>query len=183
MGLLSNDFTVHSFHSDALFFFSWIDVIGIFQAKILEWVAISFSRASSRPRDQNYIACISCIGRQILYQLSHRESPWIALSANVSLSPPTGISTPQILSAVLASTLLGPRALRTESDQQKFLKVRITWTSGSIYGHDCIGSTNLAWCKNPVTIQISLTIWNQPSHQFLWTWSPAYPREDISVHR
>ena len=39
-------------------------VHGIFQAGILEWVAISFSRASSWPRDQ---ICVSCIGRQILY--------------------------------------------------------------------------------------------------------------------
>ena len=37
---------------------------GIFQARILEWVAISYSRGSSPPRDQT---CVSCIGRQILY--------------------------------------------------------------------------------------------------------------------
>ena len=29
-------------------------VHGILQARILEWVAISFSRGSSRPRDPNY---------------------------------------------------------------------------------------------------------------------------------
>ena len=33
---------------------------GIFQARILEWVAIPFSRGSSQPRDQT---CISCVGR------------------------------------------------------------------------------------------------------------------------
>ena len=48
---------------------------GIFQARILEWVAISFSRGPSWPRDQTHISCISCIGRWILYQLSHRGSP------------------------------------------------------------------------------------------------------------
>ena len=36
----------------------------ISQARILEWVAISFSRGSSWPRD---LTLISCIGRQILY--------------------------------------------------------------------------------------------------------------------
>ena len=41
-------------------------VHGIFQARILEWVAISYSRGSSRPRDQTHISCIFCIGRQIL---------------------------------------------------------------------------------------------------------------------
>jgi len=39
-------------------------VHGIFQARILEWVAISFSRGSSRPQD---IIQFSCTGRQILY--------------------------------------------------------------------------------------------------------------------
>ena len=39
-------------------------VCGIFQARILEWVAISFSRESSQPRDRT---CISCTGRRILY--------------------------------------------------------------------------------------------------------------------
>ena len=39
----------------------------IFQARILEWVAISSSKISSWPRDQTGISCISCIGRQILY--------------------------------------------------------------------------------------------------------------------
>ena len=36
----------------------------IIPARILEWVAISFSRGSSQPRGQT---CISCIGTQILY--------------------------------------------------------------------------------------------------------------------
>ena len=39
----------------------------IFQARILQWVAISYSRGSSWPRDQTCIPCISCIGRQILH--------------------------------------------------------------------------------------------------------------------
>ena len=32
---------------------------GIFQARILEWVAISFSRGSSRPRNQTRVSCIA----------------------------------------------------------------------------------------------------------------------------
>ena len=42
-------------------------VHGIFQARILEWVAIPFSRGSSWPRDQTRVSCVSCIGRWILY--------------------------------------------------------------------------------------------------------------------
>ena len=44
---------------------------GIFQARILEYVAISFSRGFSWPRDQTHI---SCIGRQILYYWATREA-------------------------------------------------------------------------------------------------------------
>ena len=38
----------------------------IFQARILEWGAISFSRGSSRPRDRTCISCISLSSRRIL---------------------------------------------------------------------------------------------------------------------
>ena len=38
----------------------------IFQTRILEWVAISYSRRSSPPRDQTRVSCFSYIGRQIL---------------------------------------------------------------------------------------------------------------------
>ena len=42
-------------------------VHGIFQARILELVAISHSRGSSRLRDQTHVSCVPCMGRQILY--------------------------------------------------------------------------------------------------------------------
>ena len=52
---------------------SWTVVLhGIFQARILEWVIISYSRRSSWNKDRT---CISCIGRRILYNLSHQGSP------------------------------------------------------------------------------------------------------------
>ena len=46
-------------------------VYGISQARILERVAISFSRGSSWLRDRIHISCIACIGRWILYHLRH----------------------------------------------------------------------------------------------------------------
>ena len=46
-------------------------VHGILQARILEWVAVSFSRGSSQPRDRTQVFCI--LGRN-LYQLSHEGS-------------------------------------------------------------------------------------------------------------
>ena len=35
-------------------------VHGIFQARVLEWVAFSFSRGSSQLRDQTRVSCIIC---------------------------------------------------------------------------------------------------------------------------
>ena len=47
-------------------------VYGIPQARILEWVAISFSRGPSQPRDRTHV---SCIPGRILYRLSYQGSP------------------------------------------------------------------------------------------------------------
>ena len=33
--------------------------LGILQARILEWVAVSFSRGSSQPSDQTWVFCIA----------------------------------------------------------------------------------------------------------------------------
>ena len=35
-------------------------VLGILQARILEWVAIFFSRGSSKPRDWTWVSCTAC---------------------------------------------------------------------------------------------------------------------------
>ena len=56
-------------------------VHGISQARILEWVAISFSRGPSQPRDQTHIFCID---RQIhhhwvTWEAHEEEIPFISL--------------------------------------------------------------------------------------------------------
>ena len=48
---------------------------GILQARILEWVALFFSRGSFRPRDQTRIFCVSCTGRWVLYLWATGEAP------------------------------------------------------------------------------------------------------------
>ena len=53
-------------------------VYGISQARILEWVAIPFSRGCSWPRDQTPVPCVSCIGRWILYHWATWEAPTVA---------------------------------------------------------------------------------------------------------
>ena len=51
-------------------------VHGIFQARILEWVAIPFFRGSSQPRDQN---CIPSITRQNLYHPATWEAYFLSI--------------------------------------------------------------------------------------------------------
>ena len=50
-------------------------VHGIFQARIREWVAISYSRGSSSPRNRMHISCISSFGRRIF----NHGTTWEAL--------------------------------------------------------------------------------------------------------
>ena len=49
-----------------LWLISCSSIHGIFQARILESVAISYSGGSSQPRNLTHVSCISCINRQIL---------------------------------------------------------------------------------------------------------------------
>ena len=49
-------------------------VHGIFQARILEWVAISYSRWSSQPRYQTHVSYISYTCRRIIYHCTTWEA-------------------------------------------------------------------------------------------------------------
>ena len=51
---------------------------GIFQARILEWVAISFSRRSSRPRDWTWVSCI--VGRHFTVWATDQRSSQIFIN-------------------------------------------------------------------------------------------------------
>ena len=53
-------------------------VHGIFQARILKWVAISYSREIFLTQGSNSVSSISCIGRKILYY----SATWEALTEN-----------------------------------------------------------------------------------------------------
>ena len=58
-------------------------VLGIRQARILEWIIISFSRGSSQPKNRNCVSSISCITADSLL-LSHWESPTSSLPPSKS---------------------------------------------------------------------------------------------------
>ena len=48
---------------------------GTFQARILEWVAISFSEGSSQPRNQTHVSCCFLHCRRILYPVEPFGKP------------------------------------------------------------------------------------------------------------
>ena len=68
-------------------------VHGIVQARILEWVAMPFSRGSSGPRDQTPGSCISCTDRQTLYHCTTWETQlWvISIRLNLTVEPSTRV--------------------------------------------------------------------------------------------
>ena len=43
----------------------------VFQARMLEWVAMTSSRGSSQPRDQTHVSYVFCTGRQVHYHKCH----------------------------------------------------------------------------------------------------------------
>ena len=55
----------------------------IFLAKILEWVAISYSRRSSQTRDQTHVSCVSYIGKRLIYH--HTTWSYTSLTLNQKL--------------------------------------------------------------------------------------------------
>ena len=57
-------------------------VCGILQARILEWVAMPSSRASSQPRDRTHISCVSCVGRRVPYHCTTWEASFLSSMAN-----------------------------------------------------------------------------------------------------
>ena len=77
-------------------------VHGIFQERILGWVATSCSRGSSRPRSQTHVSWVSCAGRLLLYHWHHLGSPiaahsfdrWHSASVSTSNGPITFLSPP-----------------------------------------------------------------------------------------
>ena len=50
-------------------------VHGILRIRILQWVAMRSSRASSQPRDWTCISYVSCAGKRVLYHWCHLGSP------------------------------------------------------------------------------------------------------------
>ena len=67
-------------------------VRGILQARILEQVAISSSRGSSRPRDQTRVSYTSPALQAASLPLSHHGTSWSWVTVSTSPLPPEGLT-------------------------------------------------------------------------------------------
>ena len=95
---------------------------GIFQARLLEWVAISLCRVSFQSRDW---ACVSRIGRWVLYHWAARKAPWSEQPPLKSLqitnvervwrkgNPPALLEGMQIGAAAMENSVEGPQKTKT----------------------------------------------------------------------
>ena len=84
--------------------------LGIFQAGILEWVAISYFKGSSWPRDQTYVYCVSSLARGSFTT----RTTWEALFVCITLSLATYIHsfTHSHVSQCISVELVHPAPLR-----------------------------------------------------------------------
>ena len=84
-------------------------VHGIFQARILEWIAISCFRGSSQSRNRIHVSHVSCIGRQILYHSTTWEASIneICTYICISISPANVDIDHNTNSSILGSGLEG----------------------------------------------------------------------------
>ena len=89
-------------------------VHGILQARILQWVAISFSRGASRPRDRNCVSYVSCSYFSVLI--------WTSLEAQTAKNLPA-IQETQVWSLGREDPLEKGMAI-----QSTILAWRIPWT-------------------------------------------------------
>ena len=102
-------------------------VHGISQARILECVAISFSRESSQSRDQT---CVSCAGRLVLYHCAIKETLYLTTRGKYTL--PTHSTFAALLQFRLSASLL-PGFSNTQ--QTIPFSVLLKWFSKNIHIH------------------------------------------------
>ena len=132
---------------------------GIFQARILEWVVISFFRGSSWPRDGTHVSCISCTDRQILHL-------WVTREAFYTLKYIHGCILAQLFQSCL--TLWDLTACRlSRSSVHEILQIR-HWS-----GLPCPAPGNIyILCPNTLPPRIYLNllwIYTKMYENILWT--------------
>ena len=138
-----------------LFVTSWTiarpgsSVHGILQARILEWIAMPFSRGSSQPRDQTHISHVFCIGTGLFTT----SAAWGALWNR------TAVYKSRTLRTILLRTLLAAE-VDTSPAHQLYTRLQ---------NHTCVGTLRggpgwLALMRRPGEHCIRRFSWGQDMH-------------------
>ena len=84
-------------------------VHSVFQARILEWVTIPFSRGSSQPRDQTCFSCTSCIAGRFFTNEPPGKSPGVkVIQSSPTLCDPKDCIVHGILQARILEWVVFP---------------------------------------------------------------------------
>ena len=116
---------------------------GIFQARIPEWVAISFSRGSSRPRDRTRVFCTA--GRLFTIWVTREAPCWLCTHIDSKILSPILIPRCTLLTHVLTYLKLGC----------VFHLLSARWRSWwscphRKFGHSCSYCLHFSWVIYPV---------------------------------
>ena len=129
---------------------------GIFQARILEWVAISYSRGSSRPRDWTRVCWVSFVGRQVLYHCVTRETHapfrWLLFNFSCALLSPwligmncwfKAVMLPALINTTWVFSVLG-KIMRPSSPNPQKAEPELNLGSSQLLFSTCYQET-LVW--------------------------------------
>ena len=124
-----------------------------FQARILEWVAISYSRGSSQCSDQTCISCVSYIGRQILYHCATWEAlrlGEVVVLSNIQKSTSLVV---QIIKNLPAMQETQVQSLGREDSLEKEMAT-----------HSSILAWEIPWTEEPGRLHGAAKSWTQLSY-------------------
>ena len=113
---------------------------GILQARIPEWVAISFARWSSQPRDQIQV---SCVAGGLLHHQIHQGRTQATILAIFTVQLAQLVKNPPAMQETLARSLGWEDALeKGKATHSSVLAWRIPWTVSSM------GSQSRTWVSD-----------------------------------
>ena len=120
-------------------------VHGIFQAKTVEWVTISYSRGSSQPKDQTLVSCVSFIDRQVFYHCTTWEDPLTGLFSSVQL-----LSHVQLFATPWTAAHRPPQSITNSQSLLKLMSIELVMPSNllpiSIFPSIRVFSNELVLC-------------------------------------
>ena len=132
-------------------------VRGIFQARVLEWVAVSFSRRSSQPRDRTQVSRIA--GRRFTIWAT-REDSSLSYMAFIMLRH---VSSTPLLRIIINGCWILLNALSVSVKMIIFLFFIlliwwITLTDLWMLKYSCIPAVNstCSWCMGPFNVFLNL---------------------------